>query len=131
MVTAVVVLICYSIAIIAAGHGAVPMAVLLLMGGSDAWWVAGKVLGWAGVVGLVAATFLFRSDASRRLVYQFLAASVLYLSWLVVAILGNNESGSLWSSFVLSAPLHITFLAVAFRLVAQRGRARADSRRGP
>lgn len=123
MITAVLVLICYSIAIIVAGHGAVPMAVLLVMGGADAWWVAGKILGWAGVVGLVAATFLFLSDASRRLVYQFLATFVLYLSWSVVAILGNNESGSLWSSFVLSAPLHIAFLVVALRLVAQRRRA--------
>jgi hypothetical protein len=131
MITAVVVLICYSIAMIVAGHGAVPMAALLVMGDLDSWFVVGKILGWTGIIGLVAATFLVRSDALRRLSYQFLATSVLYLSWLVVAILGNNESGSLWSSFVLSVPLHIAFLAVAFRLVAQLRRARAGSLSAP
>ena len=79
------------------------MAVLLVMGGTDSWWVAGKIIGWIGVASLVVATLLPRSDAKRRLIFQFLASIVLYVSWLVVACIGNNESGSLWSSFVLSA----------------------------
>jgi hypothetical protein len=122
MIAAAAVLISYSIALVVAGHGAVPMAALLVMGGTDSWWVLGKIIGWIGVASLVVSTLLLRSDAKRRLTFQFLASIVLYLSWLVVAYIGNGESGSLWSSFVLSVPLHITFLVTAYRAVFQSGR---------
>jgi len=126
MLTAAAVLISYSIALVVAGHGAVPMAALLVIGGTDSWWVAGKIIGWMGVASLVVATWLLRSDATRRLIFQFLASIVLYLSWWMVAYKGNGESGSLWSSFVLSVPLHITFLVLAYRAVFYK-RARVPS----
>src|SRR5262245_50406806 len=91
MLTAVAVLVSYSIALVVAGHGAGPMAALLVMGGTGSWWFPGKIIGWIGVASLVAATLLFRSDAKRRLTFQFLASIVLYLSWLVVAYIGNTE----------------------------------------
>ncbi|WP_068014129.1 hypothetical protein [Rhodoplanes sp. Z2-YC6860] len=122
MLTAAAVLITYSIAIVAAGHGAVPMALLLVMGGADSWWLPGEIIGWVGVAGLVLATLLFRSDAKRQITFQLLACIVLYLSWLVVAYIGNGESGSLWSSFVLSAPFHIALLVIAYRAVFHRVR---------
>ena len=96
------------------------MAALLVIGGTESWWVVGKIIGWTGVAGLVGATLLFGSDTKRRLTLQFLASIVLYLSWWVVAYTGNGESGSLWSSFVLSAPLHITLLVVAYRAVLHK-----------
>ena len=106
------------------------MAALLVMGGTDSWWVWGKVVGWLGVASLVAGTLLFRSDATRQLAFQFVASIVLYLSWFVVAYIGNTESGSFWSSFVLSAPLHITFLVTAYRAVFHE-RAHATSPGAP
>lgn len=122
MLTAAAVLISYSIAIVAAGHGIAPMALMLVMGGADSWWLPGKIMGWIGVAGLVLATLLFRSDAKRQLTFQLLACMILYLSWLVVAYIGNGESGSLWSSFVLSAPFHIAFLVTAYRAVFHKAR---------
>ena len=122
MLTAAAVLISYSIAIVAAGHGIAPMALMLVMGGADSWWLPGKIMGWIGVAGLVLATLLFRSDAKRQLTFQLLACMILYLSWLVVAYIGNGESGSLWSSFVLSAPFHIALLVTAYRAVFHKAR---------
>ena len=131
MLIAAVVLISYLIAVVVAGHGVVPMAALLVKGDLDSWWAAGKIVGWIGVIGLVAATFMHPSNVSKRLTYQLLASAVLYLSWLVVAIRGNNESGSLWSSFVLSAPFQLGFLFVAYRRMFQYKRVRADTHRAP
>src|SRR5947209_3756982 len=99
MYTAIAVLLSYSIAVMVAGHGALPMAVLLIMslsfmGQIDFWsWRALPIrAGWIGIVGLVSATFLFRSDPLKRITYQFLSSLILYLSWLVLAVnLGNEE----------------------------------------
>ena len=131
MLIAAAVLISYLIAVVVAGHGVAPMAALLVMGDFDSWWAAGKIVGWIGVIGLVTATFLHPSNASKRLTYQLLASAVLYLSWLVVAIRGNNESGSLWSSFVLSAPFQLAFFFVAYKRMFQHKRTHADAHRAP
>lgn len=126
MLIAIGLLIWYLLALIVAGHGAVPMAVLLVMGvmyGADAWFFPGIIAGWVGVIGLICATFRFRADPPRRLTYQFISSTLLYLSWLAIAILGNDESGSLLSSFILSAPFQATFFSVAclFWLQHRRG----------
>ena len=115
MLTGAAILISYLIALVVAGHGVAPMAAVLVMGGTDSWWVWGKVVGWLGVASLVVATLLFPSDAKRRLMFQFVASIMLYLSWLLVAYIGNTESGSFWTSFVLSVPLHVTFLVTAYK----------------
>ncbi len=130
MLTGAAVLIFYAIAVVVAGHGMAPMGAILVMGGADAWWLPGQIIGWIGVFGLGVATFSSRPDAGRRRVFQFLASLVLWVSWLVVACIGNGESGSLWSSFIMSAPFHVTVLVVGYRAVFHK-RARAGSPRAP
>jgi hypothetical protein len=128
MITAAVVLITYLIALVTAGHGALPMGFLLVLSGVDASWVPSKVMGWIGVVALIAATLLFPSDVQRRLISQLLAAVILFLSWLVAAYTGSGESGSFWSSAVLSLPFHLAVLSVAYRVVShKRAHARSSS----
>jgi hypothetical protein len=128
MFIAIAILLSYSIALVVAGHGALPMAIVLVfgIGSSNYWIISGTVAGWIGIVGLVFATFLLFLNPLRRLNYQFLASTILYLSWLVIAISGNDESGSLFSSFVLSAPFQITFFFVAYRFFIQRQQASED-----
>jgi hypothetical protein len=130
MLTAAVVLIAYLIALVTAGHGALPMGALLVIGGLDSWWASSKVMGWIGIFALIAATLLARSDAQRRLTFQLLAAIVLFLSWLVAAYTGSGESGSFWSSAMLSIPFHLAVLSVAYRAVSYK-RAHARSLRAP
>lgn len=129
MFTALAILLTYLIALVVAGHGALPMALVLVFGISspDSWFASGAVIGWLGVVGLVFATLLFYSNPFKRLTYQFFASTILYLSWMVAAILGNDESGSLFSSLVLSTPFQIAFFFVAYRFVIQRHQAGAKS----
>ena len=123
MFTAIRILISYLIAMVVAGHGAIPMGLLLIiplvMGKSDSWAVLPIISGWKGIIGLISATFLFRSVPVKQMTYQFLASLILYLSWLLIAIIGNDESGSLLSSFILSAPFQITFFSVAKRFMFQ------------
>jgi hypothetical protein len=128
MITAAVVLIAYLIALVTAGHGALPMGFLLIMSGLGSSWVPSKVMGWIGVVALIAATLLFPSDTQKRLIFQLLAAVVLFLSWLVAAYTGSGESGSFWSSTVLSAPFHLAVLGVVYRVLSyKRAHARSSS----
>ncbi len=133
MFIAIAILLSYSIALVVAGHGALPMAVVLVFGISspDSWFISETVAGWIGIVGLIFATFLLRSKPLKQLTYQFLASTILYLSWLVIAIRGNDESGSLFSSFILSAPFQITFFFVAHRFMIQCQLTSADSDSAP
>ena len=111
-----------------AGHGALPMALVLVfgIGSPDSWFFSGTVAGWIGIVCLVFATFLLFFNPLKQLTYQFLASTILYLSWLMIAIGGNDESGSFFSSFVLSAPFQITFFFVAHRFMIKRQQASED-----
>lgn len=132
MFIAIAILLSHLIALVVAGDGAVPMALLLVwgIGSPDSWFISGTVAGWVGIVGLVSATILFWSNPLKRLTFQFLASTVLYLSWLVTAIRGNDESGSLFSSFVLSTPFQIAFFfLVYFRFMNQRQQISDDSDR--
>ena len=120
----IAVLISYLIAVIVAGDGGIPMGLLLVlritMGGFDSWFAPGMIVGWIGIAGLVLTTFLFRTNPSKRSDYQFFASIILYLSWLMLAITGHGESGSLFSSFVLSLPFQIVFFFAVYRFVNQR-----------
>jgi hypothetical protein len=62
---AAILLVTYSIALIIAGHGVAPVALLLVWGDPD-HWLPGRLLGWASIVGLVAVTILFRHDPLRH-----------------------------------------------------------------
>ncbi len=129
MYIALAVLFLYLIAVVVAGHGFAPMAFFLflplVMGRIDSWTIPLMMApGWIGIVGLAFATFRFRSVPLKRITYQFLATIILYLSWLVWAIIGEkDESGTFLTSFELSAPFQITFLVVAgifaFRLATK------------
>ena len=55
---AAILLVTYSIALILVGHGAVPLA-LLLVWGDPADMLPGQVLSWANIVGLVFVTISF------------------------------------------------------------------------
>ena len=56
---ATILLVTYSIAFIAAGHGIGPLAFVLVVGHSSDW-LKPQVLGWASIVGLVFVTIRFR-----------------------------------------------------------------------
>lgn len=128
MFITIVLLISYLIAVILVGHGAVPMAfVVVISPFFDSVFRMGAIIGWIGILGLIFTTFLFRSNSSKRLTYQFFASLMLYISWLVTAILGHNESGSFFSSFVLSAPFQVTFLVVAYQVIFQCKQMVSDS----
>lgn len=114
MFTAIAILISYLIALVVAGHGVAPMGMLLVFG------LASRltpiiIARWIGIIGLISTTFIFRANALKQITYQLLSSIILYLSWLAISIIGNDESGSLLSSFIFSAPFQITFFIVVFR----------------
>jgi hypothetical protein len=116
---AAILLVTYSIALIIAGHGAAPVGLLLLVWRDADHWLAGRLLGWASIVGLVAVTMLFRHDPLKLAVSQFIAGIFLYLSWLVFAWLAV-EPMVFWSSlFIVSAPFQVAFVVVAGILIKQ------------
>lgn len=100
MVIAIILLITYLFSIIVAGHGAVPMGLILVLplivGRFDSWGMLVILSGWIGIVGLISATLLFRSNHMKQLTYQFSSSIILYLLWLGFAVMGNDESGSLF-----------------------------------
>jgi hypothetical protein len=109
---AAILLVTYSIALIIAGHGAVPVALLLVWGDPD-YWLPGRVLGWASIIGLVSVTVFFRHAPLMLAVWQLTASIFLYLSWFVFAYLAVEPS-VLWSSLlIVSAPFQIAFVVVS------------------
>jgi hypothetical protein len=113
-----ILLVTYSIALIIAGHGAAPLALLLVWGDPD-YWLPGRVLGWASIIGLVSVTILFRHDPLNLAVWQLVASIFLYLSWFVFAWLAV-EPGVFWSSLlIVSAPFQVAFVVVAGILIRQ------------
>jgi hypothetical protein len=93
---AAILLVTYSSAFIIAGHGALPVALLLVWGDPD-HWLPGRVLGWANIIGLVSVTVFFRHAPLMLAVGQLTASIFLYLSWFVFAYLAVEPS-VLWSS---------------------------------
>jgi len=115
---AAILLVTYSIALIIAGHGAAPLALLLVWGDAD-HWLPGRLLGWASIIGLVSVTILFRYDPLMLAVSQLTASIFLYLSWFVFAYLAV-EPMVFWSSLlIVSAPFQVAFVVVVGILIRQ------------
>jgi len=115
---ATILLVTYSIAFIAAGHGFGPLALLLVIGASD--WLKPQVLGWASIVGLVFVTIRFRHDPLKLAIWQLIASIFLYLSWFAFTYFGAGPRGpSVVLSLFLSAPFQVAFVLVAGILIGQ------------
>jgi len=126
---AAILLVTYSIALIIAGHGVAPLA-LLLVWGDPADFLPGQVLSWASIVGLVVVTIWFRHDPLRLAIWQLTASIFLYLSWFVFAYFGAQPR-DLWSSLFilyLSAPFQVAFVVVAGILITQVARRHRERR---
>jgi len=123
---AAILLVTYSIALILAGHGAAPVALLLAWGDPDDWLPA-QVLGWASIVGLVFVTIRFRHDLLKLAIWQLTVSIFLYLSWFVFAYFGAGPS-VLWTSLFVSAPFQVAFVLVAGILIGQIARRHRERR---
>lgn len=110
-------LLSYSLCIIVVGHGALPLGVILLTGGTQAWFAAGKLMGWAAIICLSGAPLLLRSKPKQQRALQLGSTLLLYVSWLDIARHAEYESGSFLSTFVFSLPFQIIFLVTVTRHV--------------
>src|SRR5215510_15464704 len=126
---AAILLVTYLAAVIIAGHGVAPLA-LLLVWGDPADFLPGQVLAWASIVGLVFATIWFRHDPLKLAISQLTASIFLYLSWFVFAYFGAGPSDLSSSLFLLylSAPFQVAFVLVAGILVGQIARRHRERR---
>ena len=123
---AAILLVTYSIALILAGHGAAPVALLLVWGDPDDWLPA-QVLGWASIIGLVFVTIWFRHNPLKLAIWQLTVSIFLYLSWFVFAYFGAGPS-VLWNSLFVSAPFQVAFVLVAGILIGQIARRHRERR---
>ena len=123
---AAILLVTYLIALILVGHGAAPLA-LLLVWGDPADMLPGQVLSWASIVGLVFVTIWFRYDPLKLAIWQLTASIFLYLSWFVFAYFGAGPS-VLWNSLRVSAPFQVAFVLVAGILIGQIARRHRERR---
>ncbi len=117
----------YAICLIVAGHGAIPLGLVLFIGPIDSWVTTGKILGWIGIVSLLLATYgAWRSPVLKRTL-QLVSACLLYASWFDIARRTDNESGSFLTTFIFSIPFQIVFAVavvwLALRLWRSRSRA--------
>src|SRR5215813_12348186 len=125
---AAILLVTYSIALILAGHGAAPVALLLAWGDPDDWLPA-QVLGWASIIGLVFVTIRFRHDPLKLAIWQLTASIFLYLSWFAFTYFGAGPRGSdVVFSLYLSAPFQVAFVLVAGILIGQIARRHRERR---
>lgn len=67
MALALALLVTYSICLIVAGHGAVPVALLLVSGGVDSWFSPGKIIGLLGIACLMIATVGTAAEIRRTI----------------------------------------------------------------
>ena len=112
-------MVSYSICLIVAGHGAVPLGMLLFVGGMDSWFIAGKALGWLGMAGLLLAAVGLRRNSRAQRILQLASAIVLYASWFDIARRTDNESGSFGTTAIFSIPFQVVFLGSVAWLVIQ------------
>lgn len=108
MAVGIALLVSYSICLIVAGHGAVPLVLLLFAGGLNSWFIVGKAIGWLGVLGLLLGTFGLPQKSSSQFALQLVSALVLGGSWFDIARRTDGESGSFASTAIFSTP----FLAI-------------------
>lgn len=123
MAAALPLLLSYSLCIIVAGHGAVPLGAILLTGRMDAWFAVGKIMGWIAIACLIAGTLLLRTKPTRQGGWQLACALLLYAFWLDIARREEYESGSFLSTFI-SLPFQIIFFVIVTRLVIALSRSR-------
>ena len=128
---ALALIVSYMLCIIVAGHGAAPLGLLLILGGLDSWFVAGKTIGWIGIGCMLLAAFQPKPGSVRQPALQLAAAVLLYVSWLDIARHTNNESGSFFTTFLFSIPFQITFLVVVAWLVFEIKQVRAKRSGAP
>lgn len=131
MAVALALLITYSICLIVAGHGAVPLALLLVSGGVDSWFFPGKIIGLFGIACLAIAALALRPKSVRHSALQLFSSILLYASWFDIARRTDNESGSFSTTFIFSIPFQITFLVAMIWLMLQIKRGLARPRSGP
>ncbi|HJR73066.1 MAG TPA: hypothetical protein VJ806_05440 [Luteimonas sp.] len=115
----------YAICLIVAGHGAVPLGLVLFIGAVD-WVAAGKILGWAGMAGLLLAACVPQRPALRW-VLQLVSACLLYASWFDIARRTDNESGSFLTTFIFSIPFQIVFAVAVVWLALRLWRSRSQA----
>src|SRR5215467_5064894 len=124
---AAVLLVTYSIALILAGHGIAPIALVLVWSDPDDW-LPTQVFGWASIVGLVFVTIWFRHDPLKLAIWQLTASIFLYLSWFAFAYFGAGPTGPSVLSLVVSAPFQVAFVLVAGILIGQIERRHRERR---
>ena len=100
--------------IVVAGHGLGPVA-LILVAGRAPEYIPIMVLGWAGILALLAAIVRSRDGSARRLLV--LAAGLLGLSWLGVVWVSQLRAFTLATS--------VPFLVLAGWVLARRGQVSA------
>lgn len=138
MVRAFLLVITYSVGLIAAGHGINPIGLLLIFGEPRVWGIA-QLLGWIGIATLVFFTFCFRLNKHWRAMAQLLAAMLMYSSWLAFATEAAREGLFLIDTrdhMLFSAPFQLTFVSVCTLLCRDilrndRNKGSATEIRGP
>src|SRR5215510_376884 len=124
---ATILLVTYSIAFIAGGHGFGPLALVPVLGASD--WLKPQVLGWASIAGLVFVTIRFRHAPLQLAIWQLTASIFLYLSWFAFTYFCAGPRGSdVVLSLYLSAPCQVAFVLVAGILIGQIARRHRERR---
>lgn len=131
MALALALLVTYLICLIVAGHGAVPVALLLVSGGVDSWFFPGKIVGLFGIACLATAVLALRPKSVGQSALQLFSSILLYASWFDIARRTDNESGSFSTTFIFSIPFQITFLVVMVWLMLRIKRGLARQRSGP
>ena len=131
MAVALALIVSYMLCIIVAGHGIAPLGLLMILGGLDSWFIAGKIIGWIGIACLLLATFWLPPKSMRQLILQLVSAILLYASWFDIARRTDNESGSFFTTFIFSLPFQVVFLAVVVWLAFGIRQVRQGSSRAP
>lgn len=119
MFLAIALIVTYAIAIIAAGHGAGPVGMLLFLGNARVWGM-GQMLGWFSILSLLLVSVFPVRDARKRAETQLLVSACLYLSWFAFAYTASEGPvfwGNVGAHFLFSAPFQITFFIVMVYLV--------------
>lgn len=140
MINALVLIATYLIAVLAAGHGVMPVGLVLVaasleLGDIDKMpvWIA-VISGWTGIATLVLSAILFRRSPINHSVSQIAFSFILYISWIAFAYLaavsGSDVSflGDLGFHFLLSLPFQLAFVFITVRLVLKIRAERTSNR---